>query len=255
MTRWLLCTLLGILLVGCAAGTYRIERDDYRARVKTLGVLPILVDESSQIDHSQRDELLALLRSTALGKIEPAVELLRGGKGYFDVRYVAIDPRATAGSLLLEKRPDIAPKHLPGGYRFAVDVTQRLTKTNVVDALLVVVLAGVEHDEKRRSRTGLETLQTRYNDIYATAAVIDTEGAILWEMVGSEAYPLLTLQYPDFDEAHFNHTDAVRIKEIGLAGLEKELTKGQVEGDAARLPLVYQGLLNRVVRSLGARLF
>lgn len=247
--------LLGLLVVGCGGGVYKVPKDEFRSQVKTLGVLPIIVDVRSPINHSQHDGVVALLERTAVGKLESAIERLREKKGYFDVRYVGEDPRKLLRQLIIEPLPAVDDSGLPGGYRFSATGVQQLTSQKVVDGLLVVVLAGVEHEEKRRSRTKLETLTTTYNDIMVTAVVIDTSGRVLWEMVGKEAYQLLPMQYPDFDEAFFNKTDAVALKEISLDGLERALTVKQKEGEPPQMAPAYQGLIDQVVSSLSPGLF
>lgn len=253
----LFSVLLGllVLLVGCGSGVYKVSKDEYRSQVKTLGVLPIIVDVRSPIKHSQHDGIVTLLERTAVGKLESSIEKLREKKGYFDVRYIGDDPRQLFQRLIVEPLPSLGDAGLPAGYRFSATGAKQLTGQKVVDALLVVVLAGVEHEEKRRSRNKLETLITTYNDIMATAVVVDTSGKVLWEMAGEESYRLLALQYPDFDEAFFNKTDAVALKEISLDGLERTLSVEQKEGQPPKMAPAYQSLIDQVVNSLSPSLF
>lgn len=246
--------LVGVLLTGCGSGVYKVPKDEYRTQVKTLGILPIIVDDRSSIKHSQRDRIVPLLQRTAVGKIEASIEELRKKKGYFDVRYVGEDPRQLLRQLIIEPLPPTGDEGLPAGYRFSASKAKQLTNQKVVDALLVVVLAGVEHEETRRSRNKLETLTATYNDIMATAAVIDAEGKVLWEMVDERAYKLLPLQYPDFDEAYFNKTDVVALKEISLEGLERTLTVDQEEGQPMRMAPAYEKLIDQLVGSLSPNL-
>jgi hypothetical protein len=246
--------LSGLLLTGCGGGVFKVSRDEYRSQVKTLGVLPIIVDEQSPIRHAQRDGIVSLLRRTAVGKVEASIEELRQKKGYFDVRYVGEDPRKLRRQLIVGPLPALEKSGLPGGYRFAADAAQQLIEQKVVDALLVVVLAGVEHEETRRSRNQLETLTTTYNDIMATAMVIDARGRVLWEMTGEKAYPLLALQYPDFDEAYHNKTDLVTLKEITLGGLERALTVEQKPDQPPRMAPAYRSLIDQLVAGLSPSL-
>lgn len=246
--------LAGLLLVGCSSGMYKVPKEEYRSQVKTLGVLPIIVDDQSAINHSQRAEIVSLLRRTAIGKLESSIEQLRQKKGYFDVRYVGEDPRQLLQQLIVGPLPAAEKTGLPGGYRFSAAGAKQLIGQKVVDALLVVVLSGVEHEEKRRSRNKLETLTTTFNDIMATATVIDARGRVLWEMNGAEAYQLLALQYPDFDEAFFNRTDAVVLKEVRLEGLERVLTVEQKEGQPLRMAPAYRDLIDTLVDALSPSL-
>jgi len=246
--------LSGLLLAGCGGGVFKVPKDEYRKQVKTLGVLPVIVDDQSTITHSQRNEIISLLRRTAVGKAEAPIEPLRKKKGYFDVRYVGEDPQRLLRTLIVGPLPPLEGTGLPSGYRFSAQTASQLVEQKVVDALLIVVLAGVEHEEIRRSRHKLETLQTTYNDIMATASVIDEKGKVLWEMTGEEAYQLLALQYPDFDEAYFNETEEVAVKEITLAGLEKKLTVEQQEGQSPAMTPAYQGLIDQLVNALSPSL-
>ena len=247
--------LVGLLLVGCSSGVYKVPKDTYRSQVKTLGVLPIIVDGGSAINHSQRDGVVSLLRRTAVGKLESAIETLRKKKGYFDVRYVGEDPQRLLQQLIVAPMQPLAESGLPTGHYYSATAAKHLLEQKVVDALLVVVLSGVEHQEKRRSRNKLETLETVYNDILATAAVVDGRGKVLWEMNGEEADPLLAMQYPDFDEAYFNKTEVVALKEITLAGLERTLTAEQKENQPPQLAEPYQELIDKLVGGLSPNLF
>lgn len=246
--------LIGALLSGCANGVFKVPKEEYRTQVQTLGVLPIIVDTGSAINHSRRDGVVSLLERTAIGKLESSIEKLRKKKGYFDVRYVGESPRQLLRQLIVGPLPSLEGSRLPGGYRFSATGAKQLADLKVVDALLIVILSGVEHEETRRSRNKLETLKTNYNDIMATAAVIDARGQVLWEMTGEDAHQLLALQYPDFDEAFFNKTDVVKLKEITLAGLDRTLTVEQEEGQPPRMAPAYQELVNRLVAALSPSL-
>lgn len=243
-----------VLLLGCSSGVYKVSKEEYRSQVKTLGVLPIIVDDQSPIKHGQRDAIIAMLRRTAVGKSESSIEKLRQKKGYFDVRYVGANPRQIWRQLIVGPLPPVGETGLPGGYRFSPQGAKQLIGQKVVDALLLVVLAGVEHEEKRRSRNKLETLTTIYSDIMVTAAVIDAQGRVLWEMTGEEAYQLLSLQYPDFDEAYFNKSDTVVLKEITVEGLEKTLTVEQKEDQPPQMAPAYRSLIDQLVDGLSPNL-
>lgn len=246
--------LAGLLLVGCSSGVFKVPEKQYRSQVKTLGVLPIIVDDQSAINHSQRDGVVSLLQRTAIGKLESSIEMLRKKKGYFDVRYVGVDPRQMLQQLIVGPLPPTKKTGLPGGYRFSAEGAQQLIGNKVVDALLIVVLTGAEHEEKRWSRNKLEHLTTTFNDIMATAAVIDARGRVLWEMSGRKAYKLLALQYPDFDEAFFNRTDGVVLKEIRLEGLERALTIEQKADQPPRMVPAYRDLIDNLVDDLSPSL-
>jgi len=255
ITLRLFSILLAVFfLVGCSSGVFKIPKEEYRSQVKTLGVLPIIVDDQSAINHSQRDGVVSLLQRTSIGKLEASIEQLREKKGYFDVRYVGEDPRQLLQQLIVGPLPAVEKTDLPGGYRFSAAGVKQLAGKAVVDALLVVVLSGVEHEEKRSSRNKLENLTTKFNDIMATATVVDRQGRVLWEMNGEDAYKLLALQYPDFDEAYFNRSDAVALKEVRVEGLERVLTVERKKDQPPRMAPVYRDLVDKVVDALSPSL-
>jgi hypothetical protein len=241
--------MLLLLLVGCSTGTYQIPKQDYQAKVQVLGVLPLLIEPAATFEYPQKEALLDLLARSNAGKHSVLVERLRKKKGYFDVRPLDGDPELIALSLLAGENPrDFAGR--PQGYRFKPEAVAELSERNVVDALLVVVLAGAQAEDSRRSRTLLESLTTNYNDIMATAAVIDRNGDTLWQLTGGDAYRALMLQYADFDEAYYNRTDLVRLKYISLSGIEKVLDESGGGKDEKHLPEMYDQLIDRIVSGI-----
>lgn len=254
--RWLVFLLLPVLLLGCGGGAYKISKEEYRDRVRTLGVLPLMVDEGSTIRYPERQELITLLRRHNTGKEEKLAETLRGGRNYFDVRTIPGDPqelfsRLVKGSVLRGDGDALYRRYLFDGA-----AASRLASENMVDGLLVVIANGVERVEKRRDRgTSLSYLEAPYNSVLMTAAVVLPSGEIAWEYAGDPGAPFLPLQYPDFEEAHFNNTDEVKIKFISLAGLERALTepaKGLMVRDS--FPASYLALFERIASSFGTTL-
>ncbi len=222
MKKWLLCGVVVAFLFGCSSGFYHIPKKEYQSRVQVLGVLPLLVDYNSSVNYPQKENLFDILARSASGKHEQLVAQLKEKKGYFDVRTLSVSPELTALSLLSGGSTH-DESGFPTGYVFDAATVAELARQNVVDAILVVVFSGEQVNEVRRSRTKLETLETWYSDIRATAAVIDRNGQVLWQLAGPESFQALILQYPDFDEAYYNKTDLVRVKNVSLAGIERAL--------------------------------
>lgn len=242
-----------LLIAGCSSGIYNVPTKDYQQQVKTLGVLPLLVDGRSTILHPDKQAILELVRRASVGHSETIVESLRNKKGYFDVRLIPEPPGLLAEKLLL--RMDIDELGQPRGYQLDQQFLAELCRDSVVDGLLVVSLQGVVHNEKRWSRNTFETLITDFNDIVATASVVAADGRVLWEMSGADTVTILSLQYPDFDEAYFNKTDAVKLKFIGLAGLEKNLLPApKQEGGKPQSPEII-GWLKKVTSAISPSLF
>ncbi len=248
MRKGLLLSLLFVFLVGCSSGTYHVPKREYQSRVQVLGVVPILVDSSRPMNYPDTDTLYTMLRRSAQNKHFHLTEQLRQKKGYFDVRPLDINPELITLSLLAGgARYDEAGR--PVGYDLDQATVTELTRQNVVDALLVVVLSGARIEENRRSRTKLESLRTRYSNVVATAFVVDREGDVLWEMAGDKAYTAVVLQYPDFDEAYYNRSETVRVKNITKDGAQR-IIAGEAALDAAMPSPMYQELFSGIVSAI-----
>ncbi|SDZ98434.1 hypothetical protein SAMN05660420_00962 [Desulfuromusa kysingii] len=254
MKRMLYAGLLIIFLAGCGSGTFQVPKQEYQSRVQVLGVLPLLVDTNSNLKYPQRDNLFAILTRSAEGKHEYLVEALKEKKGYFDVRSLSVSPELTALSLLSAGSPHDESGH-PLGYAFDATTVAEIARTNVLDAVLVVVFSGEQIEETRRSRTKLETLTTQFSDIRATAAVVDRQGQVLWELAGPDSFQALVLQYADFDEAYYNKTNLVRVKNVDLSGVERFLAETPDKNGVATLPRMYQNLFSDIASGISPNLF
>lgn len=250
MHRSIAVLMTVFFLTGCTGGFFKMPKDEYRKTVRTLGVLPLMVDADSTITHPEREAVVNLLRRSSAGREGRLLEMLQDKKIYFDVRLVPGDPGQMYTGLvkgsLLRGEGDKLYRH----YDFAAANVAALAQRHVVDALLVVILHGVERPQKRWDRTRLSYLQADYNDIVATAAVILPSGEIVWEYpAAGEA--LLSLQYPDFDEAHYNRNEQVRVKYVTPAGLERVLAE-QTNGLFGRgaFSRRYQAVFSDIVTAL-----
>lgn len=244
----ILCILMLIPLTACTNASYKIPRGEYRQQVKTLGVLPLLVDGRSAIIHPEAEQIVRLLRRVAEGRSLPVVEALRAGKGYFDVRLVQEPPLLLAEKLLRSGLSNA--QGLPVGFELDSQYLRDLCQRAVVDGLLIMVLQGVQHEEKRWSRNTFEYLTANYNDIMATASVVTADGQRVWALDGASATLIQPLQYPDFDEAYYNRTQQVRQKFISYAGLEKSLIPSPGSNDKKAPPEILPDWLERVARTL-----
>lgn len=248
-----LVLVLVLFLFGCSGGVYKIPASEYQKEVKTLGVLPVLVDTRAVIQHPQSDQIISLLRRASEGLSVKVVEALRNKKGYFDVRLVQEPPRLVAEKLLL--RSEVDELGQPAGYQLNQGYLADLCQETVVDGVLILSLQGAVHNDKRWSRNTFENLVTDYNDILATATVVAADGRVLWEMNGEDSGTILNLQYADFDEAFFNKTDAVKLKFISMPGLEKTLLPPATEGDSAPGSPQLESWLKKVESALSPSLF
>lgn len=243
--------LLLSLLAGCAANFYRVAPEDYRNRVKRLGVLPVLVDSGSTVLHPQKEAVLQILRESALGRETRLVDQLAGGGGYNEVKALGGDAERTAARLLAGSSLLTQKGSTYRRYQLDPTAASELATAGGVDALLVVVLNGVDGKEKRWERSGPRYLEANYNSIQATALVVAPSGEILWERPGYIGAPFLDLQYADFEEALHNRTDLVQIRFLTPDGLQRAL----MEADRTLLgktdfPTLYRQLFDAIADSL-----
>jgi len=248
-----LTLILFLLMAGCSQGIYNVPTSEYQKQLKTLGVLPVIVDSRSVIEHPDAAEIFELLRRSVEGRSEEIVESLRSKKGYFDVRQIQVPARVLADNLLIKSGVDELGQ--PRGYHLNQRLLAELCKDAFVDGVLLLTLQGAIHNDKRWSRKTLETLTTDYNDIMATASVVTADGQVLWEMNGAAATVILSLQYPDFDEAFFNKESAVKLKRIGLPGLEKTLLTVGANGDEKPQSQQITDWFKTVTKALSPNLF
>ncbi len=217
------CLVL-VLIAACGGGRYQIPRDEFKQQVRTLAVLPILVDQESNIRHPEAKQVVELLRRHSEGREERLTEMLRDAGTFFDVREVTQKPEELAQRLLI-RAPSAGEGELP--YAFSGPAARRLTEEYVVDALLMIVLHGRDVTEKRWDRTRLNYLEAPYNGILAAAVVVDRSGTVLWRMDDGAGRLFFTLQYPDFDEARYNKTQNVALKFLTLEGIERTLAESE----------------------------
>ena len=253
MKKWLFSVFVIVFLAGCGSGTFQVPKKEYQTQVQVLGVLPLLVDYNSSLNYPQKDILFDILSRSATGKHEVLVEELKKKKGYFDVRPLSVSPELTALSLLSAGSPH-DESGWPQGYVFDAVTISEMARQNVLDAVLVVVFSGEQIEETRRSRTKLETLTTNYSDIRATAAVIDRNGQVLWQLAGKDSFQALVLQYADFDEAYFNKTDLVRVKNVTMSGIERVLDETPDKNGVSLQPRMYKNLFAEIASGISPSL-
>lgn len=221
----ILLIIICITLSGCAglAGSKSLEVEK---RVRTLGVLPLLVDSDS-IEYSNRDGLVALLEESSQDVDGRLVEQLRKKGDYFDVRLIE-----GVSSQLFEQivaNRTVAGEGINSHYVYSLNSegVTRLIDDNLVDAVLVVVVHGIKRPEKRWSEygTGFDYMETEYRSLLYTASVVAAQSETLWVRATPPGDFFLRLDYPDFMEAYWNMADGVYVKEITLPGLQRRLAE------------------------------
>ncbi|ORJ55051.1 hypothetical protein [Geothermobacter hydrogeniphilus] len=247
--------LLILLLTGCSGGSYLLPKKEYQSKVKTLGVVPLLVDPGSLPNHPQGDKILALLRRQNVDKEQRLVDMLRKEKSYFDVRDVKGSPDSLFRQLIAGQSIEGEGSRIYRKYRFNRAAVASLCADHVVDGLLVVIFNGLDRVESRRDRTLLSYLEASYQTIQVQAMVVLPDGEVVWEYPGEGSETFLDLQYPDFDEAFYNKTDQVKIRDITLPGLERTLSEEKsnlFSNDS--YPKPYADLFEHLSSSLGSGL-
>jgi hypothetical protein len=241
--------ILVVSLTACGAAGFKVDKEEYRQRVRTLGVVPLLVDGNSQLIHPQSQEITGLLRRSSVGQYQHLVEMLKEQKGYFDVRPVDGDAGALFGRLIQGRAWQEGERGPYHRYSFNAQAVAELTRQNSTDALLVIVLNGAVRNAKRWDRTRLSYLEAPFNSILASAAVVLPSGEVLWEYQAVESF--LDLQYPAFDEAYYNREEEIAIRFITLAGLERSFQEpGRKWLQDTVLAKPYQELFDRLAAEL-----
>jgi hypothetical protein len=228
MRRCLLVLILSVLMTGCG-GSFTVPKEQYRERIQTLGVLPLMLDDSSQILHPERTQVVEMLRRYNVATQGLLIDALKLSKNYFDVRDIPGDARDLFGRLVIDRNLCGKGDGLHLGYVFNGGEIASLAEKNVVDGLLIVIFNGIEREESRWDRTKLTYLKAQYNVILVSAFVVSSSGQVLWEYHDKSGENFLPLQYPEFDEAYHNKSDEVKIRYISIPGLERTLAERETE--------------------------
>lgn len=252
-----LCSLLiaVLLLAGCAGNKrFTVPVEEYQQQVRTLAVLPLLVDGET-IEHPQAADVALMVEQEGKAFAERLVERLRNKGGYFDVR---LAPPIALADLVASRAKvgEDAATHYE--YSLLTPAIARACEATVADAALVVFIHGVKRTEKRWNPHSmrLEYLATAYSSLLWTAEVVDKSGTLLWRYAQPEGEVLLPLDYADFTEAYWNRSEVVSVKPITLIGLQRTVAE-QNEGLFASKDLsqLFDGMAREMVEQLTPGLF
>jgi hypothetical protein len=222
--------LLALAAVGCSRNYYNIPRDSFEKNVRVLGVAPIFLDAESDIKHPEKEALINLLREQSRASEKELVMMLRDGGAFYAVRPVEGDADQMFSRLFFrrERRDDADVRY--NKYFFKEQEISDLIRQNQLDALMLIVISGLDRPEKIYSSNLLSYLNTDYNNIVMTAQILDASNTVLWEypnfrQKSPDLPALVNLQYPDFDEAAANQDERVIVKFKTIPGLARALTK------------------------------
>ncbi|MGD0584213.1 MAG: hypothetical protein ABSA86_00345 [Oryzomonas sp.] len=227
MKRLLLLPLLA-LMFGCAQNHFNVPTEHFAAKVKMLGVAPIIVDVNSDIRHPEKDRLVALIADMNR-KYEPhLVRKLRETGNFYTVTLMDGDPQRIFGNLFFrsEKRDDATIRY--NKYFWKTDELRDYLKKNNLDAVMLLVVSGLTQNEKLHSNPLLSSQTSDFNNLIMTAQILDGDGTILWEYPNFRGRllsysPLVNLQYPDFSEAEANLSSKADLKFITIDGIRRTL--------------------------------
>lgn len=229
MLKKCLLVLLLLFTAGCAPKYFKVDPADYQKQVRTLGVLPLMVDDRTDYTLPRGEALVEVLRRSNRAQDAWLIDALKARKDYFDVRRVNDDPAQLFSRIVRGSTLRGSGDGLYRSYVFDQMAVGDLARENAVDGLLVVIFNGIIRNEKHwdRDRSTMEYLEASYNSVQATAAVVLTSGEVVWEYPGKPGDNFLLLQYPDFDEAYYNRSSKVNLKYVTVEGAERALGEHQ----------------------------
>ena len=198
-------------------------------KVRVLGVAPIIVDADSDIKHPQKDQILTLVADLNRKYKQQLIRKLKEtGNFHTDGIHWTTIPRALFGKLFSrrEKRDDATI--LYNKYFWKNDELRDYIQKNNLDAVMLLVVSGLSKPGKIYSSNLLKSLSSDYNYLTMTAQILNANGDILWEYPNFRGrlltyYPMINLQYPDFDEAEANLSTAADIKFKTINGIKLTL--------------------------------
>jgi hypothetical protein len=227
MKRLILLPLLA-LMFGCARNHFNVPTEHIAAKVKVLGVAPIMVDVNSDIRHPEKDRLVALITDMNRKYEQQLVRRLKETGNFYSVAFLGGDPQRTFGNLFFhsEKRDDAEIRY--NKYFWKSDVLRDYLKRNSLDAVMLLVVSGLTQSEKVYANSVLSSQTSDYNNLILTAQILDGDGTILWEYPNFRDHlpsysPLVNLQYPDFSEAEANLSGKADLKFKTIDGIRRTL--------------------------------
>jgi hypothetical protein len=222
--------LISGILSGCAQNHFNVPIDNFAAKVKVLGVIPIIIDADSDISHPQKDQLIQIVTEMNRKYEQQFVRKLKGTGNFFTVALMDGDPQKIFSDLLSrrERRDDATIQY--NKYFLKNEGLRDYIRRNNLDAVMLIVVSGLTRTDKVYSGDLLSSLTSDYNFLTMTAQILDPNGATLWEYPNFRRrlltyYPMINLQYPDFSEADANLSLKAQIKFKTLDGIQRSLDK------------------------------
>jgi len=222
----LLAFLLMLMILGCAQNHFNVPVDNFKTKVRVLGVAPIMVDSDSDIKHPQKEELIPL--AAEMNRIyEPLfVRKLKGTGSFYTVTLLDGDPRQIFAEMFFrrEKRDDATIRY--NKYFWNAGVLKEYIRKNNIDAVMLIMVSGLSKTDKIFSGSLMKSKTSDYNYLIMTAQILDADGTILWEYPNFRNRilrfdPMINLQYPDFSESEANLSNDTNVKFKSIEGIRR----------------------------------
>ena len=255
--KGILVGLLALMAVGCSRNYYNVPRETFEKNVRVIGVAPIFVDTDSDIKHPEKEAVISLLREQSRASEKELSLMLKEGGEFYSVKPVEGDADQIYSRLFFrrERRDDADVRY--NKYFFKEKEISDLIKQNELDAVMLIVISGLDRPEKIYSSNLLSYLNADYNNIIMTAQILDASNTILWEYPNfrqklPDLPALINLQYPDFDEATANQDEKVLIKFKTIPGITRAITKKETTLTGTVLPAssLYYNIFDNMVSML-----
>jgi len=225
MKRLLVLPLL-FLCFGCSHNYYNVPVENFADKVRVLGVAPIIVDATSDINHPQKELLLPLLAEMNRKHEQQLVRKIKGSENFYTVALLDGDPQRIFDTLFFrrEKRDDATIQY--NKYFWKKEELRDYIRKNNLDAVMLIVVSGLTKTDRIFSGDLLESMTSEYNYLIMTAQILDANATVLWEYPNFRRrlltyYPMINLQYPDFSEAEANLSTAANVKFKTIEGIKR----------------------------------
>lgn len=246
-----------LLLTGCASNYYNVPRESFEKKVRVLGVAPIFVDTESDIRHPDREALIGIVKEYNRKNEREMVRRLKESGAFFTVALLDSDADQLFSGIFSRREQRDDGGIIYNKYFFKDGDIQELLRKNGLDAILLMVVSGINKQDTQFSSNLLSRLETGYNSLIMTGQVLDSERTILWEYPNFRRTPLsmtdlLGLQYPDFDEATANLSDKVEVKFKTIPGITRAFLRKDKDILLREQPVsaIYSDVFSDMVKTL-----
>ncbi|MDD5286903.1 MAG: hypothetical protein PHD54_13695 [Desulfuromonadaceae bacterium] len=229
MRRMLVAVLLiSGIMSGCAHNHFNVPTDNFAEKTKVLGVVPIIMDADSDIRHPGKEQLIQIVTEMNRKYEQQFVRKVKASGNFYTVALMDGDPQRIFENLLYrrEKRDDATIQY--NKYFFKNEELRDYIKKNNLDAVMLIVVSGLTKTDKVYSSNLFASMTSDYNFLIMTAQILDSNSTILWEYPNFRSriltfYPMINLQYPDFNEAEANLSSRTNLKFKTLDGIQRTL--------------------------------